>query len=594
MAQFISNLPVGALVQFGRYAVEAETPAEITWRIVAKSHQCTPAYPENSVTLIADKIVDLRSYDAKEQNNNDDVRGVEGNNNYSLSNIDQWLNSDGDTWYVARHGYDAPPTTANIYLYPNKDYRTSTEYNKHSGFLKHFTSDEKSLIMDTTIRVRQAIVDGDSHQDIVRKVYLPSANELGLTIDSRYAEGSKWEYMDNPIKTSTNCTNNVENYSNFMRYGGLSTGELLGNRSYWLRTCNIDYSGRVFVQNPTHDSASSVSVMSYVSYIGVRPVINIPASVLVSDTTISVDGGNAYTIVWNKAPITPSAINVPSQIHGGKHNTISWGASSDADGDTIIYELSCAYNDGEYSVLYTGDSLVYSHYSELGLTGTITYRVRAMDSKGSYSAYMTSAPVTLVNNNFPVINADSSQLGIKEEPFDMIYQVTDADGEDVTVTESIDGEILRTYKVSLNTDNLFSVTGETWLKLANGTHTLTIKAVDVQGGESSYTNYFTKDVSEFSIITNPMFSATRPSRISLTVTKDIPSGADYKVYVCNNGNDDKPTWEDATPSVESLQVHTFDNTVKTASTWAVRVKIVVKRNTGVGACYVSGIGGNFE
>jgi hypothetical protein len=129
VAQLLSNLPVGAKVKFGRYQVESETAQEIIWTIVAKNH---PGYPANAITLHAEKIIDLRCFDAREPNNTNIDRKNYGNNRYSVSNIDQWLNKDSaaGAWYVGQHTYDQAPNAANV--------NYNTPYDTRPGFLNHF------------------------------------------------------------------------------------------------------------------------------------------------------------------------------------------------------------------------------------------------------------------------------------------------------------------------------------------------------------------------------------------------------------------------------------------------------------------------
>lgn len=59
------------------------------------------------MTLITEKLIDLRCFDAKKPNNSE-------NNRYAVSNIDQWLNKDlmAGTWYVEAHGADQSPNAA--------------------------------------------------------------------------------------------------------------------------------------------------------------------------------------------------------------------------------------------------------------------------------------------------------------------------------------------------------------------------------------------------------------------------------------------------------------------------------------------------
>ena len=80
MPQALSNLTVGSKVKFGKYQVNTEDAQPIVWTIVAKNHSCTPAYPENAITLHATEILDLRCFDAKEPDNSNSARQNYGNN----------------------------------------------------------------------------------------------------------------------------------------------------------------------------------------------------------------------------------------------------------------------------------------------------------------------------------------------------------------------------------------------------------------------------------------------------------------------------------------------------------------------------------
>lgn len=226
---------------------------------------------------------------------------------------------------------------------------------------------------------------------------------------------------------------------------------------------------------------------------------------------------------------------------------------------------------------------------------TIQYRVCAYDSQGATSDYQTSASRTVINNQAPVISGSDGNLGTKTAGFSQTYTVSDADGDSITVEETIDNKTIRSYVVTLGATNTFSVTGETWLEQSNGSHTMKIKATDSFGNSTTRTYTFTKSVSGFTIQnTEPYSSDTRPTRIKITVTRNIPAESTFKVYVCNNGFDASPTWEDATTSVTGGLVHVFENTTKTGAAWGVIIKVVVTRGEGEGACYVSQIGGNFE
>ncbi len=578
MAQLLSNLPVGAKVKFGKHQVGNETPWDIIWLIVAKSHV---GYPANSVTLLTEKIIDEKSFDAKEPNFSDEARKTGGNNKYGVSNIDQWLNSSASSWYTTRHDYDTPPSPE----YLNSSH-ASLAYEDKNGFLYNFSANERKVILDTTIRNALPTLDGGGYHDFVRKVYLPSKTEIVGSAENGIYEGSKWEWFANnpylPCALFPETANNIvspESPSSLTNY-------------YWIwrtRTAHATAGGSI-VYYVSYDGTFNTSYASGAT-IGIRPALNLSSTLKVSDTT---DADGCYTFILNSAPPKPASITLPNKILGGKSNTISWSSVIDSEGDAVTYQLECSYdNGGTYSTIYSGSAISYIHIPTYGKT-TILYRVKAIDSMNESSAYTTSANVTIVNNTPPVISGSNENLGVKSSGFTGTYTITDVNSNAVTVTESIDGIQIRSFVATLGATNTYGVTGNTWLALANGSHTLRISATD--GIDTTVRTYtFTKLVNTLKIQNaTPWAASTMPSRIMLVITRNIPSTATFKVEVCNNGYDASPTWEDATSPVKSGLVHVFSNTTKTATNWGVRVRVTVDRNSSTGACYVSAIGGNFE
>ena len=158
----------------------------------------------------------------------------------------------------------------------------------------------------------------------------------------------------------------------------------------------------------------------------------------------------------------------------------------------------------------------------------------------------------------------------------------------------LDNTLVRSYVASLGETNTFDVTGKTWLLLPNGVHTLKIVATD-GFSESVRTHKFTKNMTSFVVQrATPFESTTHPKCIIVTVVKNIPTEAIFKVEACNNGFDASPTWEDITLDVTRGEIYDFTNTTKTASKWGVNIRVTVDRNGASGACYITEIGGNFE
>lgn len=303
MPQALSNLAVGAKVKFGKFQVNTEDAQPIVWTIVAKNHQCEPAYPEKAITLHATEILDLRCFDAKEPSNSNVNRQEYGNNYYSVSNLDKWLNKDaaGGAWYRAAHSADhSPDTTAGTGGY-------GTQYAARPGFLNGFTDDEKAAILSTTIRVVKSSVDGGSYEYIQRKVFLPSTTEVGLSNENSIAEGAAWGYYTSNADRIGYVTQQC--FSNTLSSSKPSSKN---NAWYWwLRTPRNSYAE--FARRVLSNGSLDYSRV-YLGINGVRPALNLSSSLLVSDST---DADGCYTFVWT------SPTDYTFTLHGTQYTNVA-------------------------------------------------------------------------------------------------------------------------------------------------------------------------------------------------------------------------------------------------------------------------------
>ena len=377
MSQALSNLAVGSKVKFGKYQVNTEEAQPIIWTIVAKNHVSTPAYPSNSVTLHAAEILDLRCFDAKEPSNSNSDRQNYGNNRYSVSNLDQWLNKDaaGGAWYSAAHSADhSPDTTAGTGGY-------GTQYATRPGFLNGFTDDEKAAILSTTIRVVKPSTDGGSYEDVVRKVFLPSTTEVGLSNENSIAEGAAWGYYTSNTArigyVTQQCFSNTPSSS---KPSSKTTAWY-----WWLRTprCSHASSARYVYSDGSLGYSTACN-----GYRGVRPALNLSSSQLVSDTT---DSDGCYTVVFagTITPPAPATITVPSAITAGDSIAVSWGAVSGADS----YTLERSANGGDFTQIYSGIATSYAD-TALATWSKVQYRVASVKDNVS-SDWTTSVERTV-------------------------------------------------------------------------------------------------------------------------------------------------------------------------------------------------------
>ena len=537
MSQSISALPVKAKVKDTSTTYYG---VPIIWEIGDKNHA---GYPANSVTLVAANILKLACFDAKESGNSNSDRRRYGNNRYSLSNLRQWLNKAGSPWYQAQHGADAAPTNANVWSNYN-------EYDDEAGFLTGFSAQMLAAILNTTLTVAKASVDGGGSETVTDRVFLLSKAEVGLGAENGVSEGSSLAmFSDN---ASRQCR---------------PTAQAVSNSEYKTSSLSASQYWYYYLRSPYASNA-------YLGHCGVRPALNLSSSILVSD---SPDSDGAYTIVWNQAPTTPPSITVPDEVRSGKAAEISWAASADPEGGAITYELERSINSGAWTNVYTGSATSYDDTGVGTSANTVQWRVRAKDVNGAYSGYTSSTVKTVVHNVDPTISGTDTDLGTVTSPPSMAYTVNDQDTDDeLTVVESLDGNEIRTIEDAVrNQTYTFALTEAQFAALSNGQHTMQVKVTDTLGNSATRTTTFTRSVTGIEYIVGPIETDAAAEKILVSL-QYYAAAEDVVVSVCNNAFDDSPTWELATIGLK----HIFSNATKTAEKWGVGVKVQISKSTG--------------
>lgn len=579
MSKTLGSLSVGAKIEVPVLsAYQSRFGSKIVFKIADKNHR---GYPSNSVTLITEKIIQLMCFDAKEPNNSNGDRKQYGNNRYQHSNILQWLNSNAAAgkWYSAKHSADAPPTNANVWNNYN-------EYDAWAGFLAMLDPKFVAELLTTTQTVaRNTVTDGGSYETVTSKMFLPSTTEVGLANENNIAEGTLLALFSNDASRvaypTAQCVSNSE-YTN----SNFSTSK---GWYWWLRTPNS--SDASYVRSV--DSGGSLdNVSAYYGGYGVRPLCNLKSSILVSDSPNS-DGN--YTVIYNSAPSAPPSITAPATCYSGQNINISCAAATDPDGDALTYCFERSYNSGAWTQVQASASRTFTEAVSTAWN-TLKYRVRAKDSYGNYSAYTTSGDIAVIHNQPPVISGSNADLGTKRGDFTYQYSVTDPDNDVVNVVEKIDGKTIATKNaITLGATQTLSVSGNTFTALTNAKHTITITATDSAGNSAVRTLTFTKSIAGFVItLSAPLEADSQPTRANIKVTRDIPAGGTFKVEVTNNPFDASPVWEDCTNAVVQGVAHVFTNKINTAARYGMNIRVTVQRGDALTACWVSGIGGNFE
>ena len=302
------------------------------------------------------------------------------------------------------------------------------------------------------------------------------------------------------------------------------------------------------------------------------------------------------TVINNNAPGIPASITIPNEVLGGKPLTITWGAATDVDGDLAGYSLERQVDGGDtWTEVYKGSNLSFTDTVTRGWA-SVCYRVRAYDSHNAYGGYATSQSRPVNNNIAPVITcsqASGADLGTKNGGFSVSYSVADPDGDSMTVTEAIDGVTKRTFTPEAGANNAFAVTGETFMCLLNGDHTMTITASDGKGS-TVHTLTFTKEIHAASItLAEPLDADAKIEICVMSVIGQIPADAEYSVKVTNNAKDAAPVWEDCTAEVRAGANHVFQNATATNG-FAFNFKIEVERGASGEGGYISSAQGGFQ
>jgi hypothetical protein len=579
MSKTLGSLTVGAKIEVPVLsAYQSRFGSKIVFKIADKNHS---GYPSNSVTLITEKIIQLMCFDAKEPNNSNGDRKQYGNNRYQHSNILQWLNSNATAgaWYSAKHSADAPPTNANVWNNYN-------EYDAWAGFLAMLDPKFVAELLTTTQTVaRNTVTDGGSYETVTSKMFLPSTTEVGLANENNIAEGTLLALFSNDASRvaypTAQCVSNSE-YTN----SNFSTSK---GWYWWLRTPNS--SNAYNVRHVSSGGSLSGSDACY-GRGGVRPLCNLKSSILVSDSPNS-DGN--YTVIYNSAPSAPPSITAPKQCYSGQNIEISCAAATDPDGDALTYVFERSANSGSWTQVQSSAARTFSEMVSTAWN-TLQYRVKAVDTAGNSSAYTTSGAIAVIHNQPPVISGQNADLGVKREDFTYEYSVTDPDKDVVNVVEKIDGSTFNTRNnIALGATLTLSVSGNTFTGLTNAQHTIEIVATDSAGNSATRTLTFTKAINSFVIsLSEPLEANRQPTRCNIKVNRDIPAGGTFKVEACNNPYDVAPIWEDCTNAVIAGLAHVFKNKTNTAVQFGLNIRVTVERGDALTACWVSGIGGNFE
>lgn len=231
-------------------------------------------------------------------------------------------------------------------------------------------------------------------------------------------------------------------------------------------------------------------------------------------------------------------------------------------------------------------------FASLSMNTTNTIEIEVTD--GSATTYRRYTFVK--TNSAPFITytgqADLGELTTKPS---ITYTVKDNEGDAITVTEKLNGEVINQFSATSNTNYTIGITDTFWLTCGSNTNTVEIIASDALGGSSSKTITFSRKITKLQIVMKNAIETDAKATKILVSPQWTTTGGVGKVEVCNNGFDSNPKWEDATTMVVLNRPHLFTNTSKTASKWGIKIRITVTKNQGYdGEVAIFGFGGAYE
>lgn len=582
MAKYLSSLQTGDKVRFGKFF-----SVPVSWIIADKNHK---GYPSNSATLLAEKVVMMGAYDAREPYNSYDDCSRYGNSRYSLSNIHQFLNKDAARlqWWKGSHVTDHSPSSGFVNYDP---------YTGRNAFLYEFDQQEKDMLMDTDRALFYYSGTGSqAKEQLTAKVFLLTTAEVGInTVTDSSISGYQLEWLKvaaNRICSMTEqAAANAQNQSNFTPSANYAC-------PWWLAAPETSAPCNVFYVNSVGKRATSTAYSSC----GIRPACNLPLSTRITDEP---DEDGYYNVVVNYAPTVPAGITLAKDsdtleedyIRANRQVTISWGRSTDPDDNFDHYELERSYG-GDYETIYSGTSRTFKDVAKYG-EESVRYRVRAVDYYGLASEYVTSGALTIWSNEPPTIEIANPTLGeFGMTPPTIEYTYSDPDKKDVEITVFLDG--VQHFKTTAGTgetpvETEYTFPADAWLKVLNGTHVVRITVKDDYGESVTGIATFTKKVDKILFERMiPVPAAEQATELILRVNGEIPDDVGlFKVEVTNNANDETPTWEDMTEAVLEEEIYEFTNTSKTADDWGVNIRVTVERGDSTEDIYIDSVTCNF-
>ncbi len=305
--------------------------------------------------------------------------------------------------------------------------------------------------------------------------------------------------------------------------------------------------------------------------------------------TITADdgkGGITTRIIKFMKTNAPPVLTGKDEHLGDKNMPFSYTYQVyDPDGDavTIVERLNGTAMQTRTNVAQNTDltiAVAKETLYGLAVDSMHTISIEASDDKGN-TAYR-NVTFRRVNAAAVIETTTPADLGEITAPPTIVYKVSDPEGDSITVTEYLNGQLLRTIEdAEHNAEMAVTIPWDTWVKLKLQEHTVKVRATDSLGAYSEKTFTFTRVEDRIQVsIKNPIETPLALAKVVPVVHAAIPSGYKATVMVTNNAFDDEPIWEDATQEAMAMQAYEFQNSSKTADKWGFSMKIIIAPEVG--------------
>ena len=258
----------------------------IEFRIAAQDH-----YGPGITTLLTKHVIGVRALDAAEPGKKRrypyESTDRFGSNNYLLSNLHRYLNSDEERWYAPAHELDAPPAAENLRYGEHP-------YENEPGFLTRLGAALKDALVQTDIPVLVRTGRGQGELQAVRAaVFLPSRTEMNKGDELGIAEGRPLPiFYDHYIFKATPSADQLERYGRSwnpeepekgLRFDQAQLYDPKFGWWYYLRTPSTLYGFLERVYSP-------YGALSYTyannDVVGLRPLVNVRSDLQVFDVGV--------------------------------------------------------------------------------------------------------------------------------------------------------------------------------------------------------------------------------------------------------------------------------------------------------------------